>query len=135
MKKRKTIEQIYMETKDFDLILTHDPALADALNRRIDRPRIGPFAETVKHYIIKKTRYTDSFPLLDEQTIINELSGIVGNFQKARYYLSLMEDCYNKMSEIDSVLVPLPEFIEIPCLLYTSPSPRDLSTSRMPSSA
>ena len=26
-------------------------------------------------------------------------------------------------------------FIFIPCLLYTSPSPRDLSTSRMPSSA
>ena len=25
--------------------------------------------------------------------------------------------------------------VEIPCLLYTSPSPRDLSTSRMPSSA
>ena len=24
---------------------------------------------------------------------------------------------------------------DIPCLLYTSPSPRDLSTSRMPSSA
>ena len=29
------------------------------------------------------------------------------------------------------------DFIEriVPCLLYTSPSPRDLSTSRMPSSA
>ena len=27
------------------------------------------------------------------------------------------------------------EFIEYACLLYTSPSPRDLSTSRMPSSA
>ena len=25
--------------------------------------------------------------------------------------------------------------VEVPCLLYTSPSPRDLSTSRMPSSA
>ena len=25
--------------------------------------------------------------------------------------------------------------LHIPCLLYTSPSPRDLSTSRMPSSA
>ena len=25
--------------------------------------------------------------------------------------------------------------IRLPCLLYTSPSPRDLSTSRMPSSA
>ena len=28
-----------------------------------------------------------------------------------------------------------PGAINIPCLLYTSPSPRDLSTSRMPSSA
>ena len=27
------------------------------------------------------------------------------------------------------------EELGIPCLLYTSPSPRDLSTSRMPSSA
>ena len=26
-------------------------------------------------------------------------------------------------------------FVTVPCLLYTSPSPRDLSTSRMPSSA
>ena len=26
-------------------------------------------------------------------------------------------------------------FVSMPCLLYTSPSPRDLSTSRMPSSA
>ena len=37
--------------------------------------------------------------------------------------------------------IPLPTRIErytvlrSPCLLYTSPSPRDLSTSRMPSSA
>ena len=29
----------------------------------------------------------------------------------------------------------LPSGLEITCLLYTSPSPRDLSTSRMPSSA
>ena len=28
-----------------------------------------------------------------------------------------------------------PDAIPLPCLLYTSPSPRDLSTSRMPSSA
>ena len=31
------------------------------------------------------------------------------------------------------LLYPIKE--DIPCLLYTSPSPRDLSTSRMPSSA
>ena len=32
------------------------------------------------------------------------------------------------------VLAGLPEFIK-PCLLYTSPSPRDRTRSRMPSSA
>ena len=30
---------------------------------------------------------------------------------------------------------PANSYLNIPCLLYTSPSPRDLSTSRMPSSA
>ena len=30
---------------------------------------------------------------------------------------------------------PFPDDTATPCLLYTSPSPRDLSTSRMPSSA
>ena len=35
---------------------------------------------------------------------------------------------YEDVSNVDSVGV-------ITCLLYTSPSPRDLSTSRMPSSA
>ena len=32
-------------------------------------------------------------------------------------------------------LYPEKPIYDIPCLLYTSPSPRDLSTSRMPSSA
>ena len=34
-----------------------------------------------------------------------------------------------------SVVLALAEALDQPCLLYTSPSPRDLSTSRMPSSA
>ena len=35
----------------------------------------------------------------------------------------------------NSKLVSYPNASHLPCLLYTSPSPRDLSTSRMPSSA
>ena len=35
----------------------------------------------------------------------------------------------------DEILVPSPTYPSYICLLYTSPSPRDLSTSRMPSSA
>ena len=46
------------------------------------------------------------------------------------------EDCSNSLikDSIDVVYV-LRGFWGYSCLLYTSPSPRDLSTSRMPSSA
>ena len=36
---------------------------------------------------------------------------------------------------VKSSLNAFKEWKKVPCLLYTSPSPRDLSTSRMPSSA
>ncbi len=42
------------------------------------------------------------------------------------YYVNLMEELMRTRQKIVK---------EIDCLLYTSPSPRDLSTSRMPSSA
>ena len=38
------------------------------------------------------------------------------------------------LSLLEQVSMPVPKIYEN-CLLYTSPSPRDLSTSRMPSSA
>ena len=42
-------------------------------------------------------------------------------------------------SAVWNIRISGPEFQDLPtigsCLLYTSPSPRDLSTSRMPSSA
>ena len=51
-------------------------------------------------------------------------------------------DCDQKSKQIVkemTYLSPIVEELNIPdeliCLLYTSPSPRDLSTSRMPSSA
>ena len=44
----------------------------------------------------------------------------------ARKDMERMLDYIDKLNELDTAGV---------CLLYTSPSPRDLSTSRMPSSA
>ena len=44
----------------------------------------------------------------------------------------------HKALELDKILLQLANETTCPdaaCLLYTSPSPRDLSTSRMPSSA
>ena len=53
----------------------------------------------------------------------------------SRLWLSSMED--NAIREGFANLKPSTEYDALyqACLLYTSPSPRDLSTSRMPSSA
>ena len=48
--------------------------------------------------------------------------------QEEEEYYSIMKELQENGQEV--------QFVDSsPCLLYTSPSPRDLSTSRMPSSA
>ena len=47
------------------------------------------------------------------------------------YIEAIVQFCEDKNIEMDGIS----KLISKPCLLYTSPSPRDVSTSRMPSSA
>ena len=48
--------------------------------------------------------------------------------QRERLYVKGSAKILDKPADV-------PATVELACLLYTSPSPRDLSTSRMPSSA
>ena len=56
--------------------------------------------------------------------------GEVVNFNNRYFTLSATEENFKKHNKL-----LIGSYIALPCLLYTSPSPRDLSTSRMPSSA
>ena len=69
-----------------------------------------------------------------------ELAGYSGNHYQV--LKSLKEEIVDLASDVLARSAPKAAFKLIqmvesdrPCLLYTSPSPRDLSTSRMPSSA
>ena len=42
----KSIDELYEEVKDFDLVMCNDAPLALALNNRLDKPRVGAFAIT-----------------------------------------------------------------------------------------
>lgn len=48
MRKALAIDELYQKVKKYDTVVTADAALADALNRRLDRPVIGSFADTPK---------------------------------------------------------------------------------------
>lgn len=49
-RKRKDVDEIYSQVKDYDLVLTVDAPLADALNARLDKAVVGNFAETPRRY-------------------------------------------------------------------------------------
>ena len=68
--------------------------------------------------------------IIDLISATSDSSGIAKNEEK-KIFNNLLK--VHKKT-VDDVMVPRGEIIFI-CLLYTSPSPRDLSTSRMPSSA
>ena len=52
----------------------------------------------------------------------------------AKYDIYYSDESFNNLTEIVPTASSVAGFPDA-CLLYTSPSPRDLSTSRMPSSA
>ena len=62
-------------------------------------------------------------PIFNKDSIIKNIKKLLNAYQ-------ILED-----NIFISEQNPLKLGVTIPCLLYTSPSPRDLSTSRMPSSA
>ena len=68
----------------------------------------------------KTINNVDVTPLLQE----------VLEYSKSQATLGNVEELISKVPQKDSM-----DWKLISCLLYTSPSPRDLSTSRMPSSA
>ena len=64
--------------------------------------------------------------------ILNKFAGqLIGQDDVQVLLNNLSKTAPNLVESVVPKLVPLHNF----CLLYTSPSPRDLSTSRMPSSA
>ena len=101
---------------------------------------IDPLAGSYYVEELTDTLEKESFKLIDE---IERLGGSVSAIEQGFQQNQISESAYEFQKDIDNqekIQVGVNKFIteDIPykdCLLYTSPSPRDLSTSRMPSSA
>ena len=74
------------------------------------------------------------------QSLIDSNQNIIAVFtqppRKKGRGMKIQQSPVHKLAEDNSISVFTPTDLNLNiCLLYTSPSPRDLSTSRMPSSA
>eukprot|EP00831_Metopus_contortus_P021665 TRINITY_DN19735_c0_g1_i1.p2 TRINITY_DN19735_c0_g1~~TRINITY_DN19735_c0_g1_i1.p2 ORF type:complete len:146 (-),score=48.34 TRINITY_DN19735_c0_g1_i1:75-512(-) len=78
--------------------------------------------EIKSKYLLPKSKKEDEEDEDDEKILLEKLI----LYKKIKGVSIYFKDKYLNTGEV---------FSKKPCLLYTSPSPRDLSTSRMPSSA
>ncbi|RQG94810.1 PD-(D/E)XK nuclease family protein [Natrarchaeobius chitinivorans] len=53
-KQSKSIDRLYQEVTDYDLVIVPDSPLADALNRRLERSHFGPFAITPRRLATRR---------------------------------------------------------------------------------
>ena len=78
MKRSKSIDELYEEVSEFDLVITTDAALATALNARIDKPFIGHFALTPKQIATHISSRILGVPLYSELKTISTISDETG---------------------------------------------------------
>ncbi len=78
MRKAKSIDQLYEEARDFDLVLTNDAPLATALNARLDRPRLGPWAITPQQLARRESIRSIGGPVWDDLSILSRVSRETG---------------------------------------------------------
>jgi hypothetical protein len=93
LRKSKTIHEIYNEVSGYDLVITNDAPLATALNKLVDKPRLGYLAMTPKQ-IAKK------FAGIYYERIYDKFEIILSVFKNNYYPLNLLHQTVKKIYEI-----------------------------------
>ena len=78
MRRAKSIDELYEEVRDHDIVITNDAALVTALNGRIASARIGGFAYTPRHIAKNETVPILGAGVLDDLKILSEISNETG---------------------------------------------------------
>ena len=71
----------------------------------------------------------------DHKPLVGALASTVDRSPRQTRHLSYIAEFTTDIRHLPGSTNVVADLLSRPCLLYTSPSPRDLSTSRMPSSA
>lgn len=93
LRKSKSIHEIYEEVKGYDLVITNDAPLATALNKLVDKPRLGYLAMTPKQ-IAKK------FAGVYYEKIYDKFEIILTIYKQKRIPLNLIHQTVKKIYEI-----------------------------------
>ncbi|MFB6213871.1 MAG: hypothetical protein ABEJ07_04900 [Candidatus Nanohaloarchaea archaeon] len=95
----KSIDRLFEQVKDYDLVLTAEAPLADALNARVEEPRIGRFASTPMHYVLDRGQNEDI--LLKKQLFFEAARESGASWKRVAYHLDSLIEAWRETGERD----------------------------------
>lgn len=100
VQKAKTVDQIYEEVKDKDLVITAEASLADALKRRLDETKIGRFAVTPQRKAYGDELAEEDFKRDIFLRLVNEED--LG-WKQASYLLGNSISCWKNTGDLEKI--------------------------------
>lgn len=95
----KSIQQIYDEVRDYDLVLVPDAPLARAINRRLDEPTFGTFAAAPRLISGRQGKTTE-----DRFAFLNVIHQTDYSWKSVAYAIGNILQCWEHQGHVDSVL-------------------------------
>ena len=129
---QRTVNEIFNEVKRIHSMVHAVPGSSAFFQEKVEES-----AENLESAMAKQEEFRGSRKILSVGAARASLQDIISTLEKNAVDTSVeVSQLEKQIARLKSELRTTPERIALEtCLLYTSPSPRDLSTSRMPSSA
>ncbi|WP_408960547.1 PD-(D/E)XK nuclease family protein [Natrinema sp. 74] len=99
LKRSKPIDRLYQNVSAYDLVIVPDSPLADALNRRLERPHFGPFAITPRRLATRRRETAEDRTAFLEVIDETELS-----WKQIAYTVGNVLQCWEYRGTPDSIL-------------------------------
>ena len=102
IRKTKSLDEIYEEAKGYDLVLTVQGPLADALNGRLDRSKLGFFAITPRRMV--HNEYSEGDLAGERELFLKVIRETELSWKQAFYLLENIIDCWQKTGDLKGIL-------------------------------
>ncbi len=103
VKRAKSIEDIFQEVKSHDLVLTVDAPLADALNARLKKPKLGHFATTPRRLALNEIN-SDKKIFRDERELFLKILEETGlDWKRISYMMENMMNCWKETGDPSNI--------------------------------
>jgi len=102
IRKTKSLDEIYDEAKDYDLVLTVQGPLADALNGRLDRSKLGDYSVTPRRMV--REMYSGGDLAGKRELFLKAIQKTDLPWKQVFYLLENIIDCWQKTGELRGIL-------------------------------